>query len=174
MKKKGELNWPLEAARLSGRSFIPSCSGDILSLIKCLAHCSLITSHKHDHTNSKDVIDIEAQNPSTQKNSQFQRLFCKLQVRCSGGSGGVCLLQPGEQRGHLCFEDSSTSVSTLSRHHGYFRPWSSVFSAIMLVGYLCVEDYFISVLTPGIMVIWKLKWLLELIYHGLILMHKKK
>ena len=49
--------------------------------IKCLAHCSLITSHKHDHTNSKDVIDIEAQNPSTQKVSQFQRLFCKLQVQ---------------------------------------------------------------------------------------------
>ena len=100
----------------------------------------MLTAHLSLHTSMNTPIQKMS---STSKHKTLQRKKFHnfsdyfANCRCSGGSGGVCLLQPGEQRGHLCFEDSSTSVSTLSRHHGYFRPWSSVFQPSCLL-VICV------------------------------------
>ena len=145
--KKDRLNWPLEAARLSGRSFIPSSSGDILSLIKC----SLLTYHftkAWSHQFKRRHWHWSTQSQNTKEFHNFSDYFANC--RWSGG-GGVCLLQPGEQRGHLCFEDSSTSVSTLSRHHGYYRPWSSVFQpSCLLVIFVLRTHSYLSRLNLGI------------------------
>ena len=114
----------------------------------------MLTAHLSLHTSM--ITPIEKMSSTSKHKTQRRKRFHNFSnyfanCRCSGGGGGVCLLQPGEQRGHLCFEDSSTSVSTLSKHHGYFRPWSSVNQpSCLLVISVLIEDSPISVLTLGI------------------------